>query len=188
MTSRNRDNILGRLECLGRGLVFSTLAALPFCGLILFFEITRPAHLLNNGFVSTELSSADSLDSGIAPLPLRKHAIARLRGVSAELREGGLSGSQGKIFSASDAELAFASAPKIGFRTEFVTKQHRRVVIRIIRREPITDRPMPDNSRLMDVVPASTAHTVTFAWGSWLYVAEVEDKGVEPKVVVQEVL
>ena len=47
---------------------------------------------------------------------------------------------------------------------------------------------MPDNSRLMDIVPASTANTVSFAWGNWLYVAEVEDKGIEPEVVVQEVL
>ena len=50
------------------------------------------------------------------------------------------------------------------------------------------DRAVPDNARLRNIVPASTANTVTFVWGGWMYVAEVEDKGLEPQVVVQEVL
>ncbi len=47
---------------------------------------------------------------------------------------------------------------------------------------------MPDNRHLMDIVPASTANTVRFGWGNWVYTAEVHDKGIEPEVVVQEVL
>jgi len=160
------------------------------CSLILFFEITRPSGFSNNGFVSTEMSRSDAGNAVQAAWPLRRHAVARLKGVSAELRQSGLQSTD--VLSASDAKLALASAPnanlKAGFETEFVTKEHRRVAIRIIRREAIMDRAVPDNARLRDIVPASTANTVTFVWGGWMYVAEVEDKGLEPQVVVQEVL
>ncbi len=190
VTSRNDQYRCIRVEGFCRGLVYLVCAALPLCGLILFFEITRPAHFNSNGFITTKLSSLAPGNATRVSWPLRRHAVPRLRGVSAELRE--TSPLSADVFNASDAELAFASAPdaslKAGFRTEFVTKEHRRVAIRIIRREAIMDRAVPDNARLSAIVPASTASTVTFAWGSWLYVAEVEDKGIEPQVVVQEVL
>ena len=185
MTSQNGRNRLGRVECLGWGLIYGVLAALPLCGLVLFLQITRPAHIHGGDFVRTNFASYDDGGSRTAASPLSKHVVARLNGVSAELVGT-------KLLSSSDAELAFNGAPraslKAGFRTEFVTKDHHRVAIRIIRREAITDRAVPDNSRLMDIVPASTANTVRLAWGNWLYVAEVEDKGIEPEVVVQEVL
>jgi hypothetical protein len=186
MTSQNGRNCLSRVQSLGFGLIYGALAALPLCGLVLFLEVTRPAQLHGAGFVSTNVASySDGYRSSPVSL-LRQNAVARLKGVSAEL---GRSTSQ---FSASDAALAFGGAPgaslKAGFKTEFVTKEHRRIAIRIVEREPITDRAVPDNSRLMDIVPASTANTVSFVWGSWLYTAEVQDKGVEPDVAVQEVL
>ncbi len=190
VTSWNDKYRYVRGEGFCRGLVYLVCAALPLCGLILFFEITRPAHFSSNGFVTTKLSSSAPGNAVQVSWPLRRHAVPQLRGVSAELRQDNPRGAN--VFSASDAELAFASAPgeslKAGFQTEFVTKEHRRVAIRIIRREPIMDRALPDNARLRDIVPASTANTVSFVWGSWLYVAEVEDKGMEPQVVVQEVL
>ncbi|MGO9484830.1 MAG: hypothetical protein ACLPX9_09655 [Rhodomicrobium sp.] len=118
--------------------------------------------------------------------------MAQLKGVSAELGRTGHSPSNAKLVSASDAKLAFGGASgaslKAGFQTECVTKDHHRVAIRIVRREAIVDQAVPDNARLMDIVPASTANTLSFVWGAWLYVAEVEDKGVEPDVAVQEVL
>ena len=190
MTIWNGRNRLGRVECLGWGLIYGVLAALPLCGLVLFLQITRPAHIHGGDFVSTKFASYDDGGSRTAASPLSKQVVARLNGVSAEL--GGTSSAEPKLLSSSDAALAFNSAPraslKAGFRTEFVSKDHHRVAIRIIRREAITDRAVPDNSRLMDIVPASTANTVRLAWGNWLYVAEVEDKGIEPEVVVQEVL
>ncbi len=189
MSNMTSQNVRDRL---GWGLIYSALAALPLCGFILFFEITRPAHIHSTGFVSAELASFNGGYAGAAASPLRKHAVARFKGVSAELGATRYPASKAKLFSASDAQLAFGGAPraslKAGFQTEFVTKDHRRVAIRIIRREAIMDRAVPDNARLMDIVPASTANTVSFVWGSWLYVAEVEDKGIEPEVVVQEVL
>ncbi len=190
VTSRNDKDRCVRGEGFCRGLVFLACAALPLCGLIFFFEITRPAHFKSNGFVSTKLSGLAAGNAIQVSWPLRRHAVAQLRGVSAELRQNSLQNVN--VFSASDAEQAFASAPgatlKAGFQTEFVTKEHRRVAIRIIRRDAIMDRAVPDNARLRDIVPASTANTVTFAWGSWLYVAEVEDKGIDPQIVVQDVL
>jgi hypothetical protein len=190
MTSQNGRNRLGRVECLGWGLIYGVLAALPLCGLVLFLQITRPAHIHGGVFVSTEFASYVDGSRRTAASPLSNQVVARLNGVSAEL--GGINSAEAKLSIANNAALAFNRAPrsslKAGFRAEFVTKDHHRVAIRIIRREPITDRAVPDNSRLMDIVPASTANTVRLAWGNWLYVAEFEDKGVEPEVVVQEVL
>jgi hypothetical protein len=190
MTSQNSRIRLDRVECLGWGLIYGALAALPLCGLVLFLQITRPAHIHGGDFVSTNFASYDDGGSRTAASPLSKHVVARLNGVSAEL--GGTNAAEPKLLSSSDAELAFYRAPraglKAGFRTEFISKDHHRVAIRIIRREAITDRAVPDNSRLRDIVPASTASTVRLAWDGWIYVAEVEDKGIEPEVVVQEVL
>ncbi len=187
--SRNR---LGRVECLGWGLIYGALAALPLCGLILFLQITRPAHYHSTGPISTEFASISDDYAREAASPLRKYAVAQLKGVSAELGRTGHSPSNAKLVSASDAKLAFGGASgaslKAGFQTECVTKDHHRVAIRIVRREAIVDQAVPDNARLMDIVPASTANTLSFVWGAWLYVAEVEDKGVEPDVAVQEVL
>lgn len=190
MTSQNGRNRLGRVECLGWGLIYGVLAALPLCGLVLFLQITRPAHVHGGVFVSTEFASYDDGSRRTAASPLSKQVVARLNGVSAEL--SGTSSAEAKLSIANNAALAFNRAPrsslKAGFRTEFVTKDHHRVAIRVIRREPITDQAVPDKSRLMDIVPASTANTVRLPWGDWTYVAEFEDKGVEPEVVVQEVL
>jgi hypothetical protein len=115
--------------------------------------------------------------------------VAKLKGVSAEL--GGSGTADAKLFSASDAVNAFGGPKaglKTGFKTEFVTKDHRRIAIRIVRREPITDRAVPDNERLMDIVQASTANVIKFHAGNWLYTAEIQDKGIAPEIVVQEVL
>ena len=186
MTSQNGRSRLGRVESLGWGLIYGVLAALPVCGLLLFFQITRPAQVHGGNFAGTEFASYDGSGTPFADLHLRQHVVARLNGVSAELRGDG--STEAKLVSASDAVLAFGAPPRAGFKTEFVTKDHHRIAIRIIRRERVTDRAMPDNSRLMDIMPASTANTVSFGWDGWFYVAEIEDKGVEPEVVVQEVL
>ena len=186
MTGQSGKNPLGRVKTLAFGLIYGALAALPLCGLVLFLEITRPAHLHGAGFLTPNIASLDTGSDSLPLSSLRQNAVAKLKGVSAEL------GRSGFQFTASDAATAFGATPraslKAGFKTEFVTKDHRRIAVRIVQREPITDRAIPDNSRLMDIVPASTANTVSFVWGSWLYVAEVQDKGIEPDVAVQEVL
>ncbi len=180
----------GRFESLGRGLVSGTLAALPLCGLICFFEITRPAPFHGDGIVATELSN--TVSAGAASTHGRRYAVAHLNGVSAEVGQSGPAQPYVQVFSASDAERAFAGAPyaslKAGFQTEFVTKERRRVALRIVSREPIVDRALPDTSRLMHIVPASTANVSAFVWGPWLYRVEVEDRGLEPEIVVQKVL
>jgi hypothetical protein len=186
MKSQNGRNRLSRAKSLGFGLIYGALAALPLCGLVLFLEVTRPAQLHGAAFMSTNVAAYDDGYRSTPVSVLRRNAVAKLKGVSAELARST------PQFSASDAALALGGASgaslKPGFKTEFVTKDHRRIAIRIVQREPITDRAVPDNSRLMDIVPASTANTVNFVWGSWLYTAEVQDKGIEPDVAVQEVL
>ena len=175
----------------GRAAVFGLIAALPLCGLVLLLEITQPAQP-GGKVIAAELSTGTLDGAKACSREGRRGRVARLDGVSAELRNAAVSRPYAHALSASDAERAFASAPyaslKAGLQTEFVTREHRRVALRIVSRVAIVDRPIPDNSRLMDVVPASTANGVTFVWGPWLYTAEVEDKGPEPEVVVQKVL
>jgi hypothetical protein len=190
MMSQNGKNRLCRAECLGWGLLYGVLAALPLCGLLFFLQITRPAHIHGAINAGIEVASLEAKDKAAPASPVRRYAVARLKGVSAELGETVTA--DAKLFSASEAVIAFGGAyrasVKPGFKTEFVTRDHHRIAIRIIRREAVTDRAMPDNTRLMDIVQASTANTVRFVWGNWVYTAEVQDKGIEPEVVVQEVL
>jgi len=188
VTSQNDWGCLGRAKRLGRGLTAATLAALPLGGLIFFFEMTQPAQVYS-GAIAAELSTAAAPSPAVKPG--QRYAVAQLAGVSAELRQNA-AGPQTKLLSAGDAERALASAPydklKTGYRVEFVNKDHHRVALRIVGRQPVTDEAVPDNARLMDMAPASTANRVSFVWGPWLYTVEVEDKGVEPEIAVQSVL
>ncbi len=190
MMSQNGKNRLRRAESVGWGLVYGVLAVLPLSGLLFFLQITRPAHIQGATNSGIEVASLDVKDKAAAASPVRKYAVARLKGVSAELGEAGTA--DAKLISASEAVIAFGGTPraslKPGLKTEFVTRDHRRIAIRIIRREAVTDRAMPDNTRLMDIMQASTANTVRFAWGDWIYTAVIQDKGIEREVVVQEVL
>jgi hypothetical protein len=172
-----------------RAAVLGLLTALPLCGLVIFFDITQPARVSADGLIATELAS---LGRNLPVHFAGRHAIARFKGVSAEVRNAGLPQADAHILKASDAAQAFARAPytalKVGFQTEFVTKEHRRVALRIVRRDPVGDQVVPDNARLMDVVPVSSATTLAFIWGPWLFRAEIEDRGFEPDMVVQKVL
>jgi hypothetical protein len=179
------------LASLIRGLMFGLLAALPLGGLILFFEVTRPAELRAEGPVATKLATMESQGAAIAR-SRNRYAVARLNGVSAELTAVPMPLSDGQAFSASDAERVFAASSasliNIGFQSEFVTKEGRRLIVRIVSRNPIGDQVIPKTGNMMAVTPASTAKLVSFVWGAWLYRAEVEDKGPEPEVVVQKLL
>jgi hypothetical protein len=191
MTSQTGRKCFIRAQSLGVGLIYGVLAALPLLGLLAFLQITRPAHSHSMGAARTNVASYDDGFGGAAISPLRHNAVAKFKGVSAELGTGSTQ-TDARVLSASDAMQAFSGAAKAslkaGFKTEFVTKDHRRIAIRIVQREQITDRAAPDNAQLVNIVPASTANTVSFVWGGWLYVAAVEDKGIEPDLAVQEVL
>ncbi len=183
------------LGTIGHTIWCSILMALPLSGLVLFFEMTQPAKVMNAGFSATQIASVPSdpiSDGNVRPWVLPGHAsIARFEGVSAQVRSD-KADSVNRILTASDAERAFARAPfgslKPGFYTEFLTRERRRIALLIVSREPLVDRPIPDNARLMNFTDASTANTMTFVWGQWLYKVDIEDKGVEPDVVVQKVL
>jgi hypothetical protein len=193
MKSRNDIGSRSRVERLGRHLTAGMLMALPLCGLVLFFETTRPAQFRGEGTVAAQLSSSGvaGAESSVRP----RQAIARLKGVSAELRENNplqLAQLDAKEFSVTDAERALGRAAiaslKPGVEAEFITKDHRRVAVRVVSREAIIDQAVPDNTRIMGIAPASTATMVSFVWGPWLYRVEMQDKGFEPQVVVQKVL
>lgn len=188
VTSQNNPGCTRRVKRLSQGLTVAFLAALPLCGLIFFFQMTQPAQVYG-GAVAAELSTVTATGPGVTQA--RRYAVAQLSGVSAELRQN-TAGPQAKLLSAGDAERALASAPyeslKNGYRVEFVNKDHHRVALRIVGRQPVTDQAVPDNAQLMDMAPASTANRVSFVWGPWLYTVEVEDKGVEPEIAVQSVL
>ena len=192
LISQNGRDLLRRVKPLSRGLACCMLAALPLGGLLFFLEITKPARLYSDG-AEAELSSTIAGSGAVASLAGRRDSVTRLQGVSAELHPDAVpEAPYTQVFNASEARQALACAPyaslKAGFQTEFVTSKHRRVALRIISRSVIVDRAVPDNARLMDVVPASTANVVSFVWGPWLYTAEVQDKGPEPEVVVQKIL
>ncbi len=183
------------LEVIGRTIWCSVLMALPLSGLVLFFEMTQPAKVMNAGFPATRMASYAServSDGGVRPWVLRGHAsIARFEGVSAQQRSDKAE-PVNHVLTANEAERALERAPfgslKPGFYTEFLTKERRRIALFIVSREPLVDRAIPDNARLMNITEASTANTMTFVWGQWLYKVDIEDKGVEPDVVVQKVL
>ena len=185
------------IKPLGRGLMFGFLAALPLSGLVIFFEATRPAELPAENFIATQLSSASSDSSPVAFTAGRHYSVTRFKGVSAELSQARPPVQDARVFSAADAEQVFAASPaslKVGFQSEFVTKDGRRAGLRIVSREPIADQVTPDaKERLMAIAPVSTARLVNFVWGAWLYQAELEDRGADAgaavqKVVVQKVL
>jgi hypothetical protein len=195
MKSQNDIGSWGRLERLGRHLTAGLLMALPLGGLVLFFEATRPAQFRGEGTVAAQLSVSSSSMASADSLARPRQAIARFKGVSAELRENipsQVAQLDAKAFSVADAEHALRHASiaslKPGVEAEFITKDHRRIVVRVVSREPIVDQAVPDNARIMDIAPASTAAIVSFVWGPWLYRVEVQDKGVEPEVVVEKVL
>src|SRR5215467_12180424 len=87
MKSQNDMGSWGRLERLARHLTAGMLMALPLGGLVLFFEATRPAQFGGEGTVAAQLSTSGSGMAGAESLVRPRQAIARLKGVSAELIE-----------------------------------------------------------------------------------------------------
>lgn len=184
-------------KVVARAISCSLLTSLPLCGLVLFFELTRPASAPGEGLLSKHLSDtvwrtafgsqrAYPFSSSMPGSP-----VARFEGVSAELRDSG----KAKIQSAKLTELAnrafsdASSTPlRVGLRAEFAAADGHRLVFRIIRRDPVTDEPVPDNSRMMNIAPASTAHVVSFIWGQWRYSVEIQDHGRDPEIAVQKSL
>jgi hypothetical protein len=173
---------------------FCVLTVLPLCGLILFFEMTRPAQVSGPGFFATQMTdrSLDRSERHKGSLSGGIRVAARFEGVSAEIRRDDVAAPAPRMFTSNDAKQAFGDEAfvslRIGFQTEFVTKDRHRFALRVVSREPIIDQPVPDNKSLVTIAPASTARVVAFIWGQWLYSAEIEDKGVELEIVVQKVL
>ena len=188
--------IQAALRATGRAVLYGGLMALPLGGLILFFEMTQPAKVMNAGLAAAWVanSAPEVLSDGGASSPLlRGHAsVARFDGVSAQQRSGNVAAPVARVFTANDARYVLSQAPaenfKPGLQVEFISKDRHRISLLVLSREPIIDRPIPDNSRFMNITEASTANSVTFSWGNWIYRVEIEDKGLEPDVVVQKVL
>jgi hypothetical protein len=169
------------------------LMALPLCGLVMFFEMTRPAKNAASGFFATQMASASTgqpKEVSRSWLLGGRQPVTRFRGVSAQRRADKSGDTQ--VLSAIDAQRVLSEAPAIalqaGYYTEFLTQDRHRISLYIVSREPVVDRAMPDNNRLMALTEASTSNAVSFAWGNYIYRAEIEDKGVEPDIAVQKVL
>jgi len=181
-SSRNRGLV--------HALVGTALAALPLGGLVCFLELTRPASVSSHDLHVAALSSSIG-ETGLSGKAAAIMPVVHFRGVSAEL-SAPQSTDSAQSFSASDAERVFASlsssALAPGFESEFVSKEGRRMAVRIVSRDPAGDQIIPDHEQLMVATPASTSKLVSFVWGPWLYRAELEDKGVDAEIVVQKVL
>ncbi|MBT3070373.1 hypothetical protein KKP04_05775 [Rhodomicrobium sp. Az07] len=176
------------LKTAGRVSVYGTLMALPLCGLVSFFEMTRPAQISGGGFYAMQMAEGQS--SAPAQVGARswrsRPAVTRFREVSAESKSDETSLTP--VLSSNDALKAFADAPSAhlrpGLYTEFVTHDHRRLALLIVSREPMTDQVIPDNAKLMAITQAGTGNVVSFAWGRWIYRVAIEDKGIEPAAPV----
>ncbi|WKW49583.1 hypothetical protein [Rhodomicrobium lacus] len=163
--------------------------ALPLCGLVTFFEMTRPAQMSGAGFYATQMAEGQTTvpaQAGAQAWRRSQPAVTRFKGVSAERKSDEMPVTP--VLSSSDARKAFADAPSAhlrpGLYTEFVTNDHRRLALVIVSREPITDQVIPDNARLMSITEAGTGNVVSFAWGRWIYRVAIEDKGMEPEAPV----
>jgi hypothetical protein len=176
----------------------TTLAVLPLCGLVLFFEVSS-ATAPSNGFLSHHLRSAfwragfsGSFETNPSRVDASAVVPARFTGISAQLARTVDNRVSLAAITANEAEQAFFDAPsgmlKVGHEAEFITKDGRRLVLRIVSRQPIADQAMPDNARIMNIAPASTATVINFAWGQWLYGVEIEDRGLERGIAVQKSL
>jgi hypothetical protein len=172
---------------LSSGILCASLTALPFCGLIFFFELTQPATI--EGTVSSlQATVGERNPAAWTDTLMGRHPVTRFRGVSAELGQGSLPRPETKLVTAGDPKSEDSVTLKPGSEFQYVTDQRHRVAVRIVNREPIVDQATPDNYKLMNVAPASTGKLVTFVWGRWLYRAEVEDRGEESDVAVQKSL
>lgn len=175
------------LGAIGHTFWCSALMALPLTGLVLFFETTQPATVSSVGTAAVHVASANADENAFAS---GHDLVTRFHGISAQSRSE-FKPSE-KISTASDAESVLSNAPfaslKAGFYTEFLSRDHHRIALLIVGREPIIDRSIPDNSRLMNLADASTSNTFSFVWGQWIYKVNLEDRGFERKVVVQKVL
>ncbi|MFT4080157.1 hypothetical protein [Rhodomicrobium sp.] len=177
------------LKVVARASVYGTLMALPLCGLVTFFEMTRPAQMSGAGFYATQMAEGQTTlpaQAGAQSWRRSQPAVTRFKGVSAERKSDEMPVTP--VLSSSDARKAFADAPSAhlrpGLYTEFVTNDHRRLALVIVSREPITDQVIPDNARLMSITEAGTGNVVSFAWGRWIYRVAIEDKGMEPEAPV----
>ncbi|KAI93834.1 hypothetical protein T281_14335 [Rhodomicrobium udaipurense JA643] len=176
------------LGSLGRASVYGALMALPLCGLVSFFEMTRPAQVSGAGFYAMQMAEGQSVAPSQADARSwrSRPAVTRFRGVSAERKSDQMPVTP--VLSSSDALKAFADAPSAhlrpGLYTEFVTNDHRRLALLIVSREQITDQVIPDNAKLMAITEAATGNVVSFAWGRWVYRVAIEDKGMEPEAPV----
>src|SRR5258708_12219306 len=77
------------LKAIRRTLPYGILTALPLCGLVLFFEMTRPANVIGEGFVAMHFPNiaAGEFSDGAGKVSLSggRRLVARLEGVSAEI-------------------------------------------------------------------------------------------------------
>ncbi len=162
-------------KAIAKAASYAILTALPLCGLILFFEVTRPAGTPSDGHLTKHLS--DAIWRTASPARLQ---TARFNGVSAELKLAE-NAKATKAFSANDAEQLILDIPssrlQAGYRSEFVTSDGRRIALQVIKRQFVTDQVVPDNGRIMNIAPASTAPVVSFVWGQWRYDVEIKDLG-----------
>jgi hypothetical protein len=186
MTGKNHRK-RGWMRQLGHASVCTALAALPLCGLVCFFELTRPLNPSVQGLAApTLLSGAETASVG----SLSFSTPVSFLGVSAERRTPSESAS--RFVSTGEAEHVLASLASStlfpGFESEFVSEEGRRIALRIISRDPVGDQIISGQESTIAATPASTSKQVTFTWGPWLFRAELEDKGLDNRVVVPKVL
>ena len=178
-----------------RALSCSLLASLPLGGLVLFFELTKPASATNEGCLSRHLSDTvwrtafGGQTDNLLTASSSGYPIPRL-GVSAEVHD--VRTAQVQSASLTALGQAFSDARsrtlRVGGQTQFISSDGHRIVLRILRRDPISDEPVPDNRRMMQIAPASTANVVSFVWGQWRYAVEIEDRDRNSEIVVQKSL
>jgi hypothetical protein len=174
----------------------SLMASLPLFGLVLFFELTRAPSEVSMPPWSQRV--ARLLDENQAPL-LRTAAlepknapVRHFPGISARLNEQTeaclqlppvTSNEAGKFFS----ELAEAPLA-VGLQREYLASNGRKVFLKIVRQEAISDEAIPDSDHAFSIAPTSSGNLVRFVWGAWRYSVEIIEFQHEPPIAVQKSL
>lgn len=114
--------------------------------------------------------------------------VAKLNGVSADLN---VAADRADVDEGEARNAFFGNGgkdPAPGQKVVLKTDDGRRFSLKVARRIPLTDQSVPETDGIVSVVPVSGARTMTYSWGNWRYVIEVEELDAQPPVAVQQSL
>ncbi len=170
----------------------TALACLPIFGFVLFFEITRPTISYHENNVAKRLAEIVWPNRAVASaksVSSKPHAIT---GVSAELKQAPATPRLATLLNDLPRRLSTRGdnqdGYQAGFKAAYLAEDGRPMMLKIMRRELLSDREVPSNDVLGRMTLASGTGAGAFAMGAWLYTFEIEEIKASHPIVVQESL